>query len=65
MKKIKSLDVVELLSKDELKNIFGGFGREEGGGEGACESGTACESDSDCPGSCHCRKDPVMGDECR
>ncbi len=61
MKKLKSLEFAEILSKDELKTTFGGVSQEIGGG--ACEP-TGCKIDDDCPGSCKCREDVVHGNTC-
>lgn len=63
MKKLKSLEFVEILGKNELQATFGGVSQGIGGG-GACEP-TGCKTDDDCPGSCNCREDVVHGNTCR
>lgn len=64
MKKLKSLEFVEVLSKNDLKMVFGGLNKEIGDGD-VCSSGMGCTVDEECPGSCKCNNDPVHGGECR
>ena len=53
-----TLEVSDLLEREQLKTVFGGY-------SGMCQSGMECDYDSDCPGSCHCDTSGMGRHQCR